>query len=57
MKSYEVIDNLLPKEDFKRLQEILPKQVPFYIQKTINGFHSESEKDTIWEIYKLVEDR
>ena len=34
MKSYEVIDNLLPKEDFKRLQEILPKQVPFYFQKT-----------------------
>ena len=45
MKSYEVIDNFLPKEDFKRLQEILPEQVPFYFQKAINGFHSKSEED------------
>lgn len=54
MKSYEVIDNLLPKEDFKRLQEILPKQVPFYFQKTINGFHSESEKDTTFYMTHML---
>jgi len=46
MKSYEVIDNFLPKEDFKILQET-EKIVPFYFQKIINEFHSaEFEKDT-----------
>jgi|TARA_R110000822_G_scaffold102774_4_gene229256 hypothetical protein len=54
MKSYEVIDNFLPKEDFKRLQEILPKQVPFYFQKTINGFHSETEKDTTFYMTHML---
>jgi len=54
MKSYEVIDNFLPKEDFKRLQEILPERVPFYFQKTINGFHSESEKDTTFYMTHML---
>jgi len=45
MKSYELIDNFLPKDDFKRLKELLPKQVPFYFQEAINGFHSKSEED------------
>ena len=54
MKSYEVIDNFLPKDDFKILKELLPKQVPFYFQKTINGFHSESEKDTTFYMTHML---